>query len=539
MQLIIITIAALLYRLVGIIKPEGLWNDEYVSWLVAATPFSDGFVQAMKEQCHMPFYYLYLKSFMAWFGSSDLILRLTSVLPGVISVIVMYFIGLQKDKKTAVVASAITAFSSFLIYYSQEVRLYSLLFMLSAFALLYFIRLIKNHNITALYGLIIFDFFILFTHTIGFVYIFFQLTALTLLLFKEYKRQLTIVWSTLILLGILVAPNIYHIFTKLGISQWWGSFSLSKIYFLVTDYFSPVLTNLVNSPDVFLYNHSFSFIIFTVVPAFIAIAFIIKSQIKDKLNIALFMIALFTIITLVIAAVMGKLIFITKYSIEIYPILIYLAAVGATSINRLFPRYLLLGIFFLANIYYLTFSPVSAPRMPRPQGHKIVAEILNNSNIQDGDILLFEYYAPERFAKYIELNKYQTYSINKGNFYKYFNQNSTYNSAAQNGKEEFKETFKGKPNIQMEYFLKTNIMDKMHKNQNLYIIVNDSVAIYSKDGIKNIMNDDFAYNKVPLLYMVFSYINNYTFAYFSQKLNVARVEKMGDWSVIKFTKLNN
>ena len=70
----------------------------------------------------------------------------------------------------------------------------------------------------------------------------------------------------------------------------------------------------------------------------------------------------------------------------------------------------------------------------------------------------------------------------------------------------------------MEYFLKTNIMDKMHKNQNLYIIVNDSVAIYSKDGIKNIMNDDFAYNKVPLLYMVFSYINNYTFAYFSQKL---------------------
>jgi len=537
-QLIIITIAALLYRLVGIVKPEGLWNDEYVSWAIAATPFSDGFIQAMKAQCHMPLYYFYLKTFMAWGGNGDLLLRLTSVLAGVLAVIVMYFTGKQKDKKTGIIASAITAFSSFLIYYSQEVRLYSLLFLLSALSLLYFIRFVKTQNKTSLIGIILFDFLIMFTHTIGFVFIFLQLIALTVLLFKEYKKQLLTVWLGIFALGILVIPNILHIFTKSGISQWWGDFSISKICFLMTDYFSPVLTNLVNAPDIFWYNHSFSFLVFTVIPAIIAIGFIIRALIKNKLNFALFIMAVCTVFILAIAAIMGKLVFITKYTIEIYPILIFLMAAGVTEVRKPILKYFLLGIFFLLNLYYLTFSPVSAPRMPRPQGHKIVAEILNNSKINDGDILLFEYYSPERFKKYIDINKYKTYSINKGNFYEFLNKNSTYKSAAENGKTEFKETFSGGPNILLEYYLKTNILDNMQKNQSLYIIVNDSVALYTQEGMNNIIHDDYAYKKIPLLYLVFSYIKNYTYAYFSQKLNIARVEKMGDWSVIKFTKLN-
>ena len=33
----------LILRLTNIIKPEGLWNDEYVSWHVASTPFFGGF----------------------------------------------------------------------------------------------------------------------------------------------------------------------------------------------------------------------------------------------------------------------------------------------------------------------------------------------------------------------------------------------------------------------------------------------------------------------------------------------------------------
>ena len=90
--IILIVLLGLLLRLVAIDKLEGLWNDEYVSYMIAATPFADGFWHAVKSQCHMPLYYLYLKITMLLFGSSDVILRLSSVITGMLSIIAMYFV---------------------------------------------------------------------------------------------------------------------------------------------------------------------------------------------------------------------------------------------------------------------------------------------------------------------------------------------------------------------------------------------------------------------------------------------------------------
>ena len=52
--LLFITLMGVGLRLIGIVKPDGLWNDEYVAWQIASTSFSDGFFQAMLAQCHMP-----------------------------------------------------------------------------------------------------------------------------------------------------------------------------------------------------------------------------------------------------------------------------------------------------------------------------------------------------------------------------------------------------------------------------------------------------------------------------------------------------
>ena len=124
----LVIILGIFLRLIFINKPDGLWNDEYVSYMIAATPFSSGFIDAVKSQCHMPFYYLYLKFSMTLFGSSDLVLRLTSTFAGILSIIAMYFVGKEKDNKTGIYCATFSAISSFLIYYSQEVRFYSVLF---------------------------------------------------------------------------------------------------------------------------------------------------------------------------------------------------------------------------------------------------------------------------------------------------------------------------------------------------------------------------------------------------------------------------
>ncbi len=536
--LIIITVLGIIYRSVGIVKPEGLWNDEYVSWYIASQPLNDWLIDVIKTQCHMPFYYIYLKMCMALGGQSDLLLRISSFIPGVLSIIVMYFVGLQKDKRTALLASGITALSSFLIYYSQEVRIYSILFLFSALSLLYFLKFIKNKNFTNLCGLILFDFMIMFTHTIGFVFLFFQLIGLTILLFKEYKKQLLWLWGSLTLLLALLAPHIYLILTTKSFSQWWGSFSLSNIIFLFTDWFSPVLTNLVNAPDKILYIHSVSFIIFTFIPALIAIFFIGRALYKSKQNIVLAFVAAGVIITLAITAMTGKLVFITKYSIEIYPILIFLFAAGITNYENKYISRTIFTIFCVINLWYLNLSPVSAQRMPRPQGHKLPAILLENGQIKDNDIILFEYYPAERFGKYIDLSKYNTYSIHKGNFYSYITPNTTYDNVYKDGKNIYKDQFIKNQSGYLEYNLQKDIVQNMKQGQSLFLLINDSVALYPPEIVSGIAKDDFYYKKTPLMFMIFSYLKNQSYSYLSKKLSVVRVEKLGDWSIVKFTKLN-
>ena len=90
-KLFIILIVALLFRLYCIDKPEGLWNDEYVSWYIASKSSFSDFLYRMLQNCHMPFYYFYLKFWMFFFSDTDLSLRLSSVVPSIISIIVMFF----------------------------------------------------------------------------------------------------------------------------------------------------------------------------------------------------------------------------------------------------------------------------------------------------------------------------------------------------------------------------------------------------------------------------------------------------------------
>ena len=535
--LFFITLMGLGLRLIGIVKPDGLWNDEYVAWQIASTSFSDGFVQAMLAQCHMPLYYLYLKMCMAIGGSGDTFLRLTSLVPGVLSIIVMYFVGLQDSKKTALYASILAAISSFLIYYSQEVRLYSLLFLFSALALLYLLKYLKEKSLTNILGLLIFNFAIMFTHTIGFVFVFFELLILSILIFKETKKQVLYFWGGGVLLFLILLPNIYHILTAKAFSQWWGTFSISKIGFLFTDYFSPIITNLVNAPEKFIYNSGIAFIFFLLVPAIVAIVFICKALYRNKINLALFIIAIMTVISMIVAALLGKLVFITKYSIEIYPILIFLAAFGAANFKIKYVGGVLMSIFCVINLWYLVFSPVSAPKIPRPEGHKIVADLINGAEPQNNDVILLQYYGEDRFGKYFDFANYEIVSVNKGNFPEYLSQDGTYKQAYDNGKETYKPIFKNSGLGYFEYKLQKDVLDGLKTGQNVIVIINDNVSLYNNEGMTKITSDDYVYSKIPLMFMIFSYTANHTIDYLSEKLAMTRVEKKGAWSLVKFTKL--
>lgn len=521
-------------RLIFIDKPDGLWNDEYVSWAIASIPLGKKFVNAVFAQCHMPFYYFYLKFFIHFFGNSDLMLRLTSVLAGVLSIIPMYFVGKEfKDNRLGILCAAVTSLSSFLIYFSQEVRFYGLLFLFASLSLLFTIKLCKKQSLPNFIFYIISNFLIIFTHSVGFVFVFFNLILMSYCLLKideKYKKSILVTWSALLLLGLINLPLLFKIFTAHPLSQWWGTFSLSKFGFLITDYFSPMLTNIVSAPDNFFYNFNLIFIIFAILPSIIAIVGIAKSLMAQKnpfpisrfpLTISLFYMSLAYVLVLILAAIFGKLMFITKYSMEIYPILILLMCFGLLEFKKAW-RYFLIFAFCFLNLFYILESGNSAPKMHRSEGHKIVASLIQNATLNSGDFILLNYYPKGRFEKYFDFSKYNVTSIDKNNYFEYL------------GIEQAGD-FKKVDDKHFSNKLKSQI-DKLKSGQKIAVVILNDVAIYSPVQMQMLKNDDKAYKKAPFFFLVFSYIKNKTLEEFLKDLQIVRIESKGTWSIVTFQK---
>ena len=531
----LIIIIGTLLRLVMIDKQEGLWNDEYVSYMIAAKPMFDGFLQGIKSQCHMPFYYIYLKVTMLLCGQSDLVLRLSSVLAGVCSIIVMYFTGSERDKRTGIYCAVFTAISSFLIYYSQEVRLYSILFLFAAITLLFTLRLVKKIDLKNLIFFIISNFLILFTHTIGFVFVFFNLIYVSFKLFNSHKNIIIKMWAATAILMLFITPQLIGILFRQTFSQWWGSFSFSAIGFLITDYFSPVITNFTGAPPNFFYNFKSGFIIFALTPALIAMAFFIRAMF-EKQNRELFYFISAFIFVLIIAAQSGKLVFVTKYSMEIYPVLIYLVCAGVSDTSNRILRNTGIIIFCILNLFFLIFSPLAANRLPRKEGHKTAADLIKNANLKQGDIIIIQYYDKDRFEKYFDFSPYKVISMNKGNFPEYLKADLTYQEAYQNGKTLLHDIFL----MHNNEYLKTKLANEisLKSEQSVLVLFLKSVSFYNEQTIQKIVENNTYYNKIPLLFLVFSYLKNETLKELAKDYAITGIKEKGEWAIIRFTNLN-
>ena len=316
-----------------------------------------------------------------------------------------------------------------------------------------------------------------------------------------------------------------------------GTFSISKIGFLFTDYFSPVITNLTNAPDKFFYAPKLA--IFMLIPTLIAIGCVIKAIYKNKFNIQLFSVFILTIIILVFASLTGKLVFITKYSIEIYPILIYLASFGINSINNKIIKNSLIIIYCLISLGYILIHPYSAPKMRRAEGHKIMTDILTRMDLKKDDMILLEYYPKDRFEKYFDFSNYRVVEIQKGNFPLFLTKSNSYEDAYKNGKIIYKSMFLSNNNPYFEGMLNSEIFNKLKPGQSIVMVVLNSVAFYSPDNLALIAENEKLYNNEPLLFLIFSYIKNKTFNEMMNHLAITRFEQKGNWTLVKFTKLNN
>lgn len=138
-MIFLILFSGLIIRLISL--NQSLWLDEATSALVARMPLVDIFTKFLPGDFHPPLYYLILKHWVLFFGSSEMALRIPSVIFGVATVYLVYLIGKKvSGSQVGLIAAILLATSGLGIYYSQEARMYSLAAFLVSLSVYLFLR---------------------------------------------------------------------------------------------------------------------------------------------------------------------------------------------------------------------------------------------------------------------------------------------------------------------------------------------------------------------------------------------------------------
>lgn len=544
-KVFIIVIIGFLFRIYLLDKPEGFWNDEYVGWFIASEQNWKILFEKIITNCHTPLYYLYVKLWMFLFGDSDTTLRWSSVLPSTLSIISMYFVGKQlKDKNLGILCSLFTAISSFLIYFAQEFRLYSLIFLISSLVSLYFIKVVKKHNSKDLLIFFILNAILCATHSLGIIFSFY-ICILLLMHFNLEKKKINLYYLIpLILTVIALSPILYTFAFSKSLSQFWSDFSINKIAYNLIDYYSPIITNTQNTYYSFISNIydgiklNYNFLIFGLTPTIIGMFCLIKAIINKNRTLNLLLIAsgLFYL-TLVVLSILGKLILITKYSIELYPILILASAYGLTTIKNIKTKNITITILILINLLYLCYSPSSAMKIIRTEGHKLATDLINNSKLKENDYILLTYYDIDRFDRYFNKQKnLNIYSISKFNFNYFMFNEPNYHKILKSGKIDYKNEITSKENLILNNYIDSEILSKLQKNQRIGYLFLNTVSFIDEEKINEISTDDKEYNNTHLIYLIFSSLKNNLINLSNKKLMLEEIHSNGDWTLIIYKK---
>ncbi len=139
---------ALFLRLVLI--NQSLWLDEAIQALALMGRMGPLLSYALADY-QPPLYHFLGYATTQLFGYSELVLRLPSLLAGVLTVYFVAKIGeLVGSRKVGLIAGLLAATNPLLIYYSQEGRTYALTAFLVTASFYYFIQLVKDKNASKL-----------------------------------------------------------------------------------------------------------------------------------------------------------------------------------------------------------------------------------------------------------------------------------------------------------------------------------------------------------------------------------------------------
>ena len=223
---------------------EDLWFDEQASFFIADPKLDiNETILLIKDLDRTNlFFILILKKFFELFGYNPDIGRILTVFIGVISIPALSYLTFQIKKNSGYLLVAfLSSISWYLISYSQELRPYSLLFLLSILSVIFFFKLIDEDNKTInlnFFLFVLFSSLAALTHIFFFIVVFSQFIFLIVNKFKIknyfYTKLLSVTLAPLIYLFVMYDFLILQI--QLVNQDWW--IQQVKLEFFINFFFS-------------------------------------------------------------------------------------------------------------------------------------------------------------------------------------------------------------------------------------------------------------------------------------------------------------
>ena len=210
---------------IALIRGGSLWFDEIFSVEIAKKSLIDSW-QYLKYENNPPLYYWFLHFYIKIFGTNELILRLFSFLPALLSIFLFYVFAKNLfNKRTALIAMVILSLSPLFIRHSSEVRMYVHLFLWIIIASHFFWQLINNDNRKR--NFILFfcsNLIVLFLHITGILFVASQLVFI-IINHRTIKNKILIICILVVVVASFLPWVFLFLRNKLSLVETGGFFS--------------------------------------------------------------------------------------------------------------------------------------------------------------------------------------------------------------------------------------------------------------------------------------------------------------------------
>lgn len=172
---------------VFVFSKNSLRLDESQSlWQTSKEPFN--IIKVVAEDVHLPLYHLSLYIWRNFFGNGVDVDRYLSLTYFVFTIPVVYLLSkLAFNRKVAWYATLLFSISAFLNWYANEIRMYTLLTLMTVLSHYFFVRIIKKNDLYAWVGYTIALIIGFFTHYF-FLFVIFSQVTFYLFNRKSFKK---------------------------------------------------------------------------------------------------------------------------------------------------------------------------------------------------------------------------------------------------------------------------------------------------------------------------------------------------------------